>query len=89
MKEPSYKTIEESAAHAIDNLRRAAQAEDMTKKSMAAAIGISRPTLGARFNDGDMKLSEFLKLSFAAGKTPSEMLKCCDAMLTAKEQGNE
>lgn len=84
MKEISY-IVKEASCAAVDGLRRAAKANDLTKTRMAAAIGVSRPTLDARLESGDMKLTEFLHLAVAAKQKPSEALACCDYIIEQSE----
>lgn len=45
---------------------------------MAHVAGVSTPTLDRRFEDGDLRLSQFLKLAAAAGVKPSDAIKLCD-----------
>ena len=77
--------VKEASGAAVDGLRRAAKANDLTKTRMAEAIGVSRPTLDSRLESGDMKLTEFLHLAVAAKKKPSEAMVCCDNILAEAE----
>lgn len=76
-KEQTY-LMQEAACNAVDYLRRAARANDLTKAQMAHVAGVSTPTLDRRFEDGDLRLSQFLKLAAAAGVKPSDAIKLCD-----------
>lgn len=76
-KEQTY-IMQEAACNAVDYLRRAARANDLTKAQMAHVAGVSTPTLDRRFEDGDLRLSQFLKLAAAAGVKPSDAIKLCD-----------
>ena len=58
----------------IRQLRRAMGAEEITKTALAPKLGVSRQTLSGRFSDGDMKLSEFVAASIAAGRKPSDLI---------------
>ena len=84
MKDISY-IVKEASGAAVDGLRRAAKANDLTKTRMAEAIGVSRPNLDSRLESGDMKLTEFLHLAVAAKKKPSEATVCCDNILAEAE----
>ncbi len=88
VKEQTY-IMQEAACTAVDYLRRAARANDLTKTQMAQIAGISTPTLNRRFEDGDLRLSQFLKLAAAAGVKPSEAIKLCDDAVTAYIQRAE
>ncbi|AKV55101.1 hypothetical protein [Bifidobacterium actinocoloniiforme] len=74
MKESSYKL----AAQAIDGLRKKALMNEQPKTELASALHISRPTLNARFEAGDMMLSKFIQLSREVGVEPSAALSYCD-----------
>lgn len=84
-KEQTY-IMQEAACNAVDYLRRAARANDLTKTQMAHIAGVSTPTLGRRFEDGDLRLSQFLKLAAAAGVKPSDAIKLCDDAVATYNQ---
>ena len=84
-KEQTY-IMQEAACNAVDYLRRAARANDLTKAQMAHVAGVSTPTLDRRFEDGDLRLSQFLKLAAAAGVKPSDAIKLCDDAVTTYNQ---
>lgn len=77
--------VKEASALAVERLRREARANDLTKSRMADAIGISRPTLDSRLENGDMKLTEFLSLAIASNLKPSEAIRCCDFLIDDAE----
>ena len=77
MKEQTY-IMQQASCNAVDYLRRAARANDLTKTQMAHIVGVSTPTLDRRFEDGDLRLSQFLKLAAAAGVKPSDAIRLCD-----------
>lgn len=78
--------MQEAACNAVDYLRRAARANDLTKAQMAHVAGVSTPTLDRRFEDGDLRLSQFLKLAAAAGVKPSDAIKLCDDAVATYNQ---
>lgn len=80
MKEISYSL----AAKAVDEVFRANRAAGHSKSSLAEALGISRPTLDSRLSEGDMKLTEFLKMAGMAGVKPSKAIACCDSIVTTE-----
>lgn len=84
-KEQTY-IMQEAACNAVDYLRRAARANDLTKAQMAHVAGVSTPTLDRRFEDGDLRLSQFLKLAAAAGVKPSDAIKLCDDAVATYNQ---
>lgn len=84
-KEHTY-IMQEAACNAVDYLRRAARANDLTKTQMAHIAGVSTPTLDRRFEDGDLRLSQFLKLAAAAGVKPSDAIKLCDDAVATYNQ---
>lgn len=84
-KEQTY-IMQEAACNAVDYLRRAARANDLTKAQMAHIAGVSTPTLDRRFEDGDLRLSQFLKLAAAAGVKPSDVIKLCDDAVATYNQ---
>lgn len=84
-KEQTY-IMQEAACNAVDYLRRAARANDLTKTQMAHVAGVSTPTLDRRFEDGDLRLSQFLKLAAAAGVKPSDAIKLCDDAVATYNQ---
>ena len=53
---------------------------------MAHVAGVSTPTLDRRFEDGDLRLSQFLKLAAAAGVKPSDAIKLCDDAVATYNQ---
>ena len=81
--------MQEAACNAVDYLRRAARANDLTKTQMAHIAGVSTPTLDRRFEDGDLRLSQFLKLAAAAGVKPSDAIKLCDDAVATYNQSAE
>lgn len=81
--------MQEAACSAVDYLRRAARANDLTKTQMAHIAGVSMPTLDRRFEDGDLRLSQFLKLAAAAGVKPSDAIKLCDDAVATYNQSAE
>ncbi|MCI1984109.1 MAG: hypothetical protein LKJ47_04990 [Bifidobacteriaceae bacterium] len=81
MKEHSYTLV----AQSIDELRKTALANEQTKTKLSETLNISRPTLNARFNDGDMKLTEFVELAVAVGKKPSKVIERCDALVSSAD----
>lgn len=87
-KEQTY-IMQEAACSAVDYLRRAARANDLTKTQMAHIAGVSMPTLDRRFEDGDLRLSQFLKLAAAAGVKPSDAIKLCDDAVATYNQSAE
>lgn len=56
---------------------------------MAHIVGVSTPTLDRRFEDGDLRLSQFLKLAAAAGVKPSDAIKRCDDAVATYNQSAE
>ena len=87
-KEQTY-IMQEAACSAVDYPRRAARANDLTKTQMAHIAGVSMPTLDRRFEDGDLRLSQFLKLAAAAGVKPSDAIKLCDDAVATYNQSAE
>lgn len=81
MTQQTYK-MQQAACTAVDMLRRAARANDLTKAQMAQIVGVSVPTLDRRFGDGDLRLSQFLRLADAAGVKPSDAIRVCDDVLS-------
>ena len=84
MIESSYKRMGGAlAASSVLNLRRAAGADEVSKTDLAGRVGMSRQTMSARLNLGDMKLSEFIAASLALGRRPSDLMDAAEDALDA------
>lgn len=70
-------TLERSngvAARAVAALARSARAESVPFWEQGKAIGRGRQAVGARYQRGDMQLSEFLTLAERLGEDPSRII---------------
>lgn len=70
-------TLEKSngvAARAVAALARSARAESVPFWEQGKAIGRGRQAVGARYQRGDMQLSEFLMLAERLGEDPSRII---------------
>lgn len=70
-------TLEKSnrvAARAVAALARSARAESVPFREQGKAIGRGRQAVGARYQRGDMQLSEFLTLAERLGEDPSRII---------------
>ncbi|OZG52795.1 hypothetical protein [Pseudoscardovia suis] len=62
------------AARAVAALARSARAESVPFWEQGKAIGRGRQAVGARYQRGDMQLSEFLTLAERLGEDPSRII---------------
>ncbi|NEG95978.1 hypothetical protein GFD17_04230 [Bifidobacterium sp. SMB2] len=73
------------ATATVRELRRAAGADEVSKTALAGRLGISRQTMSKRFQQGDMKLSEFFDAALSMNRDPGDILAAATATLNAKE----
>ena len=79
MIESSYKRLGGVlAASSVLHLRRAAGADEVSKTELAGRVGMSRQTMSARLNRGDMKLSEFTAAALALGLRPGDLMAAAE-----------
>ncbi|MCI1914617.1 MAG: hypothetical protein LKJ05_02655 [Bifidobacteriaceae bacterium] len=63
------------AARAVELLRKAALVSEIPKTKIASQIGARRQSVAARFEKGDMKMTDYLKTANAIGVNPVEILQ--------------
>ena len=70
---------------AVDFVRRTARFEDVSLSALAQELKINRATLSSRFNNGGMKLNEFLELCRVLRLSPSEVLSRAESAEPSNE----